>query len=90
MVSEHGRDPTTAWLPSAVSARRTSAKPSSENFPRNPLGGSGTLLRRELTGIGHRPDGDELLEFVAGLRHQAGNALSEIHVPPTRLPLRRS
>ena len=53
-------------------------------------GGSGALLRRKLTGIGHRPDGDELPELVAGLRHQVGNALSEIHVRPTRLPLRPS
>ena len=46
---------------------------------KNPLGGSGTLLGRELTGIGHRPDRDEFAELVSGLRHQTGNALSKLH-----------
>ena len=47
----------------------------------NPLGRCGALLRRELAGISHRPDGDELGELGSGLRHQAGNTLSQFHVP---------
>jgi hypothetical protein len=52
-----------------------------EELFENPLSGSGALLGRELTRIGHRPDGNELRQLVTGLRHQCGNALSQFHVP---------
>jgi hypothetical protein len=54
-----------------------SEKPSSENFSKDPLGG-GTLFWRELTGVGDWSHGDELAELVAGLLHQAGNALWQL------------
>ena len=31
---------------------------------KNPLGRCGAFLRRELAGVGYRPDGDELAELV--------------------------
>ena len=46
----------------------------------NPLGRCGAFFRRELAGVSYRPDGDELGELGSGLRHQAGNTLSQFHV----------
>ena len=47
-------------------------EPKLGKLPEDPLGGSSALLRRKLTGIGHRPNSNELPELVAGLRHLAG------------------
>ena len=46
----------------------------------NPLGGCSAFFGRELAGISHRPEGDEFAELSFGLLHQAGNALSQLHV----------
>jgi hypothetical protein len=48
----------------------------------DPLGSCCALLRRELPGVSYRPDRDELTELGSGLRHQAGNALSQ----PANIP----